>query len=956
VLSQWTLVESWECTVLSTPAIWVKVEELSAQVGGQASWCLVDERGEMLIGRAAWREVDAKTSALAPSTAWLCAEEWAGTLETKAGWRDIEQWKETMRTLVAWSLLEEWMGAFQASAGWLTLEAWHTAVGAPAGWGEIELLYSTIEAKVAWQPIESSAGKAGSLTEWQMVDEWISTSSAPVGWHILDSLTGGLWPLASWFPVEFWVSVQSTGAFWIPVDTCAGTASSPAARWFLLEEWGSASLSFVGWLLLEGWRNNIVAFAGWRQAEVIQAEACILAEWQSVETVAGAIGTRASWSKIESLQGSSIGPAKWEALESVRVSIAPAWILLETISARVSSPTGWASLEALSAHVVAFRASWSYLEFISSSLGARPAWVRVDGTSSPVCAPVPFTISLSAPPGALLQGESLTLTVAVSRLYPWYSRTVFLSALNLPPYSSATFSPSSGVPDFSSTLAISTSTSTPAGTYLLTVAATDGYMTSMGILQLTISPPPPPKYPPTSALKAISPFWRASLPVPLEAEASDLDGTVVRVLLFYRHSPDNIAWDNWRLYGEDNQAPWSWSFSPAENEGYYELYSVAVDNDGLTEEAPVLPDVRMGVDLTSPPAPVPLGPVGDAPTPSKVRLSWVPVSDLSGVQYEVQVDRNSDFSSPLLYSTVENSLEFECPFEGRVFWRVRAVNGSGMASVSGPASFVCIRATPVEKTVSNLPAFTPAEFDLTPMEPLFIRKVTLTFSSPVDQATVRLAEFERERFAERFAWLPSPEYEYAAWLSLDVPTTFIRRTKVEFEIFRSWLRERDLDENRVILQRLYQGRWENIPATLVGSDEEKFYYTATFAGFHGFLSATASKRAPPPPPPPPPLVPTPTPPYLFYAFLTMVGAAGLGFAYFLYRRRLVTRPARPIRPSFPPVVPLEKLGPRPELRVLPIPPKLPPLGVQRVVRKAVPAAGEVLEALKRAGARRSTGS
>jgi hypothetical protein len=651
----------------------------------------------------------------------------------------------------------------------------------------------------------------------------------------------------------------------------------------------------------------------------------------------------------------------WISLESWagRVPTLTAWSSLETFSVRASSfPAGWASLEVLSARA-ASRASWSYLEFVSSSPGARPAWVRVDGTSSPVCAPVPFTISLSASSGALLQGENLTLTVAVSRLYPWCG-TVYLSALNLPPYSSVTFSPSSGAPDFSSTLAISTSTSTPAGSYLLTVTATDGHATVTRTFQLTVSRPPPPKYPPTSALKAISPFWRASLPVPLEAEASDLDGKVVRVLLFYRHSPDNIAWDNWRLYGEDNQAPWSWSFSPAENEGYYELYSVAVDNDGLTEEAPALPDVRIGIDLTSPPVPVPLGPVGDAPTPSKVRLSWVPVSDLSGVQYEVQVDRNSDFSSPLLYSTVENSLEFECPFEGRVFWRVRAVNGSGMASVSGPASFVCIRATPVEKTVSNLPAFTPAEFDLTPMEPLFIRKVTLTFSSPLENATTSVYEFRSEEFAERLQWLPPPEYEYAAWLSLNVPATLALRTKVEFQIFRSWLRERDLDENRVILQRLYQGRWENVPATLVGSDEEKFYYTATFAGFYDLLSATASKRAPPPPPPPPPPVPTPTPPYLFYAFLTMLGAVGFGFAYFLYQRRLVIRPAIPvervvrpslppaIRPSLPPAIPLERLGPRPELKALPIPAKLPPLGVQRVVPKAVPAAGEVLEALKRA--------
>jgi len=636
---------------------------------------------------------------------------------------------------------------------------------------------------------------------------------------------------------------------------------------------------------------------------------------------------------------------------------------------------GWLVLDSFTCEVRA-KATWAILESRSFWTGVKGEWMLLEETSCSLLSPsIGFSLSLSPSAAEVTQGGSASTTICVNKLYSWYFRTVFLSVQNLPPNTTFTLSVQGAAPSYSSILTISTSSLTSPGVYLISILATDEVATATCTFQLEVKapavpappapapppppPPPPVKYPPTSNVRPILPFWNSSLPVRVEAEASDVDGTVVAVRLCYRHSMDNLRWSDWRVYGEDNEAPWSWEFSPPEKEGYYELYSIAVDDDGLVENAPDVPDVSLGIDLTPPATPTPLSPAENSPVPAKVRLIWSQVADLSGVLYEVEVDKSPSFDSSFLHlTTTESSLEFECPSEGRVFWRVRAVNGAGLRSAWRVASFNCVLVRPVEKKVPYLPALEPVKLDLTPMQPLFLRKVTLTFTSPLENLTVFVYEFRKAEFAEKFKVLP--EYEYVAWVSLNVPAALTWRTEVEFQVLRSWLKERNLHENTVVLLLLRGGKWENLPAKLVGSDEVFFYYTASFSGFCDLLSVAAFKAIAPPLPTLPP-APRPTPPYIFYALLTILGTVGVGFAYFLYQRRLVIRPAisveriaRPslpslIRPTVEPAVPLEKLGPRPMPEVISIPPKLAPLKVKQIVPKEFPSFREALEGIKRVG-------
>lgn len=97
-----------------------------------------------------------------------------------------------------------------------------------------------------------------------------------------------------------------------------------------------------------------------------------------------------------------------------------------------------------------------------------------------------FDFTLSNPGGIAVGPKtvgSTTLTIALNAGGP---QTVSLSCSGLPSGGSCSFIPSSGLPTFSSTLAISVSTSTPMGTFTITIVATGGGRTRTTALALTV--------------------------------------------------------------------------------------------------------------------------------------------------------------------------------------------------------------------------------------------------------------------------------------------------------------------------------------------------------------------------------------------------------------------------------------------------------------------------------------
>jgi len=99
-----------------------------------------------------------------------------------------------------------------------------------------------------------------------------------------------------------------------------------------------------------------------------------------------------------------------------------------------------------------------------------------------------FDFSLGNSGGITLMQGSSGFNKITASLISGPSYTVTLSASGLPSGASALFNPSSGDPTFSSTCTIKTSSSTPVGSYMITVTGTDGRLTRSTTFTLTLNP------------------------------------------------------------------------------------------------------------------------------------------------------------------------------------------------------------------------------------------------------------------------------------------------------------------------------------------------------------------------------------------------------------------------------------------------------------------------------------
>src|SRR5205814_2283809 len=103
--------------------------------------------------------------------------------------------------------------------------------------------------------------------------------------------------------------------------------------------------------------------------------------------------------------------------------------------------------------------------------------------------------SLGASPGSMTvtAGSSASYTATVSALNG-FSRSVSLSASGLPSGAMASFTPATVSGSGSSTLAVSTSATTPAGTYTLTITGTSGSLSHITSVTLMVNAQPVPDF------------------------------------------------------------------------------------------------------------------------------------------------------------------------------------------------------------------------------------------------------------------------------------------------------------------------------------------------------------------------------------------------------------------------------------------------------------------------------
>jgi poly(beta-D-mannuronate) lyase len=115
-------------------------------------------------------------------------------------------------------------------------------------------------------------------------------------------------------------------------------------------------------------------------------------------------------------------------------------------------------------------------------------------TSSNYTISIPnFTISATPGSQTVTAGTGTTYTVNVGNVNG-FSGSVALSASGLPAGATATFNPASVNSIGSSTLTVNTTTSTPPGTYTVTITGTSGSLVHSTTVSLVVNPPPPPDF------------------------------------------------------------------------------------------------------------------------------------------------------------------------------------------------------------------------------------------------------------------------------------------------------------------------------------------------------------------------------------------------------------------------------------------------------------------------------
>src|SRR5207249_1851555 len=138
-------------------------------------------------------------------------------------------------------------------------------------------------------------------------------------------------------------------------------------------------------------------------------------------------------------------------------------------------------------------ANWQTVSASGGTLGAglgatRTAWAP-PLLATPTPAPFDFSLSTSPSSGFLpVHGESITMTVTAQRTFG-PSHSVQYSCTGLPAGATCAFTPASGNPTSTANLTLATSSSTPAGNYVVSVQATDGTLTRTSGFTLTVGNP-----------------------------------------------------------------------------------------------------------------------------------------------------------------------------------------------------------------------------------------------------------------------------------------------------------------------------------------------------------------------------------------------------------------------------------------------------------------------------------
>jgi len=445
-------------------------------------------------------------------------------------------------------------------------------------------------------------------------------------------------------------------------------------------------------------------------------------------------------------------------------------------------------------------------------------------TSSPPPPPSApdFAVSLSQSSGTIQQGNSVTVTVSVAPSSS-YSYSVALGASGAPSGVLIGFSPGSGTPSFSSTMTITVGSSVTPGVYTIAVKGTggDGKIHSANY-SLTVSQLP--FQPPVSKVNDIS-LWQTSASFTITAAASDNNGSVASVSLYYRYSGSGSSWGPWVLFGLDTAAPWSWSFS-ADNNGYYQFYSVAKGSDNIEEQSPASADAQCGVDTAAPGITLfKINSDNSSTSSSGVVLAIGAQDATSGLDVMRFSDDGTGWSSWETFGTSRSYTLQGLAGTKTVYLMVR--DKAGLTSTASDS--IMLENVTWSESVPEIAENENGSLDFTSYN-IPTTKIIIVANGTVSNLVLNVGVLSGK--PEN---VPAPTVIVARYLEIKTQTSGenIDHAVIEFKLEKSWITANNIDENTVQLMR-YKNGWQPLPTRKIREDVNYVYYSAETPGFSVF--------------------------------------------------------------------------------------------------------------------------
>ncbi len=339
---------------------------------------------------------------------------------------------------------------------------------------------------------------------------------------------------------------------------------------------------------------------------------------------------------------------------------------------------------------------------------------------------------------------------------------------------------------------------------------------------------------PESSVDNLDGYWFVTDNVEITATASDEDGSVENVMLRYRFRENTSAdWSDWENYGWGYQESdnWVWNFTSPENDGFYEVYTKALDNQNLSESTSGA-DENLGFDTSNPSVlSIQIDEDSAVTTHPLVDIDITAEDETSGLdkmRFRIDDGEWGDWKS---FENTDNHY-FLPPYGERTIY-VQVKDSAGLSSTSKTDSILLENAT-FTKDVGTIGENENKLANLSDWG-LVVKEIKLCAKDEVSSAEVGL-RVENEKPAEIPSEKPAPLVNSYFRIEVNCEDQKLKQIDILFDIEKSWLENNGVNPDDIEVWR-FENKWKKVEVEMLGENSTHVTYKATSPNLSWFAIA-----------------------------------------------------------------------------------------------------------------------